>query len=260
MKVAFSGKGGVGKTTVAAALCLRLAARGVPVLAVDADTNPNLAAALGFEEDAAPISAMRDLIRERTGADPARPGLFKLNPRVDDIPGRFALRRGPLTLVVMGAVERGGKGCACAENAFLRDLLSHLLLREGEWVVADMEAGVEHLGRATARAVDVMAVVSEPTPRAALTAQRVAKLSADIGVRRIGVVGNKVRGPDDVAFLEARLAPLPLVGWLPLLDRVADLERSGRQELSEAVPAAEVEKILAGLEGLTEARQPEGGK
>ncbi|MCU0724065.1 MAG: P-loop NTPase, partial [Planctomycetes bacterium] len=207
MKVAISGKGGVGKTTVASALCLHLAGKGVPVLAVDADTNPNLGGALGFEGDITPVSAMKRLLQERTEADPGRPGIFKLNPRVEDIPERFALRRGPLTLVAMGAVEKGGKGCACPENAFLRELLAHLVLGEGEWVVVDMEAGLEHLGRATARAVDAMAVVSEPTPRSVMTAHRAAKLSAEIGVRRIGAVGNKVRGPADLAFLEERLAP-----------------------------------------------------
>ena len=250
MKVAFSGKGGVGKTTVASALCLRLAAKGVRVLAVDADSNPNLAGALGFEEEAAPIAGMKDLMRERTGADPSRPGIFKLNPRVEDIPDRFALRRGSLSLVVMGAIERGGSGCACPENTFLRELLSHLVLREGEWVVLDMEAGVEHLGRATARAVDAMAIVAEPTPRAVMTAQRAARLCADIGVRRIGAVGNKVRGPEDVAFLKERLAPLPLIGWIPFLDRVGEIERSGGQGFAEAVPVAEIERIIEGLREL----------
>lgn len=261
MKVAFSGKGGVGKTTVASALCLRLAAKGVRVLAVDADTNPNLAGALGFDEEAAPIAGMKDLMRDRTGSDPSRPGIFKLNPQVEDIPGKFALRRGPLSLVVMGAIERGGSGCACPENTFLRELLSHLVLREGDWVVLDMEAGVEHLGRATARAVNAMAIVAEPTPRAVLTAQRAARLCADIGVRRIGAVGNKVRGPEDVAFLRERLAPLPLIGWVPFLDRVGEIERQGGQGLAEAVPVEDVDRILDGIRNLAATPAgPEGTK
>ena len=250
MKVAFSGKGGVGKTTVASALCLHLAGKGIPVLAVDADTNPNLAGALGFEQEVTPVSEMKKLMRERTEADPANPGIFKLNPRVDDIPAKYALRRGNLTLVVMGSVDKGGKGCACPENTFLRELMSHLVIRENEWVVMDMEAGVEHLGRATAKAVDAMVVVAEPTPRAALTAQRIMKLCADIGVRRIGGVGNKVRGEADVEFLKERFAPAPLIGWLPFKDRIGEIERTGSQGTAKGIEEAEVEKILEGIKGL----------
>ncbi|MHC4600143.1 MAG: ATP-binding protein [Planctomycetota bacterium] len=253
MKVAFSGKGGVGKTTVSAAVIRHLADRGARVFAVDADMDPNLPGALGFQEEIVPISEMKGLMEERMEVDRAAPGMYKLNPFVEDIPERFAIRDGNVTLVVMGGMDRGGGGCACPENSFLREIVTHIVISEDDWVILDMEAGVEHMGRATARAVDVMAIVAEPTPRAVQTAGKVRELAADIGVGRIGVVGNKIRGEEDLVYLRKAVAPLPLIGWIPHLDGVRDAERAGKAGFSEFVPKARVEEILEGLRGLAAA-------
>ncbi|MHC5037061.1 MAG: ATP-binding protein [Planctomycetota bacterium] len=253
MKVAFSGKGGVGKTTVSAALIRHLAGRGTRVFAVDADMDPNLPGALGIPGEILPISDMKALIDERMEVNPAAPGMYKLNPFVEDIPEKFARREENITLVVMGGVERGGGGCACPENAFLRELLAHIVITEEDWVVVDMEAGVEHMGRATAKAVDVMGIVSEPTPRALQTVRKVRELTSDIGVARIGVVGNKVRGKADEDFLREGVSPLPLVGWLPYIDAVRDMERGGNAGYTELVPGSRIEEILKGLQELANA-------
>ncbi|MCL5038393.1 MAG: AAA family ATPase, partial [Firmicutes bacterium] len=197
LKIAISGKGGVGKTTLAALLAHLYAAEGKRVLAVDADPDANLAAALGISEEEVrqitPIAKMNELIYERTGAEPGRMGQwFTLNPKVDDIPDRFSLRRAGIRLLVMGGVDTGGAGCACPENTLLKHLLRHLVVERGDTVIVDMEAGLEHLGRGTARAVDAFIVVVEPGRRSFQTARAVAKLAADLGIKKVYAMGNKV--------------------------------------------------------------------
>jgi CO dehydrogenase maturation factor len=250
MKVAFSGKGGVGKTTISAAIIRHLAGQGIRVFAVDADMDPNLPSALGFYGRIIPISEMKELIQERMELNPASPGMYKLNPFVEDIPEKYAHREGNTTLIVMGSVDHGGSGCACPENAFLREILTHIVITEEDWVVLDMEAGVEHMGRATARTVDVMAIVAEPTPRALQTVEKVRDLASDIGVTKIGVVGNKIRGDQDVSFLEEKVAPLPLLGWVPFLEGVREAELRGEGGFSDLVPLENLEGILDGLRTL----------
>ena len=141
-----------------------------------------------------PISEMKELIEERTGAKPGQPGsLFKLNPKVDDIPEKYAQKLDGIRLMVMGKVKRGGSGCYCAENTLLQALMAHLLVARNEVVILDMAAGIEHLGRATARAVDKLIIVVEPGRKSLETAFRIKKLAQDIGVTDIAVVGNKIR-------------------------------------------------------------------
>ena len=196
MKLAIVGKGGVGKTTLAAALARRLASLGRPVVAVDADPDGNLASALGVPERNVPqpIAHMRDLILERTGARDDGAGLmFRLNPEVDDLPERFSVSAGGVRLLVLGTVESGGKGCMCPEGAVLKALLQHLLLRTADDVILDMEAGLEHMGRASARGVDAMISVVEPGMRSVQTATRIQKLATDIGIKNHYVVANKIQ-------------------------------------------------------------------
>ncbi|MDD5223476.1 MAG: carbon monoxide dehydrogenase accessory protein CooC [bacterium] len=231
MKIAVSGKGGVGKTTLAAILCLELSRRGLKVLAVDADPVAGLGAALGFPdpEKIKPISEMKDLIAERTGAKPGSiGGYFRLNPRVDDIPENFCREQNGIRLVVMGTVKAGGAGCICPESALLRALLQHLILERDEAVIVDMEAGVEHLGRATAGSVDRMLVVVEPGQRSLAAARMIRKLAADIGLSRIGIVANKVRGESDLAVIKNSLPEFELLGWLPLNTAVIEADLAGR--------------------------------
>jgi CO dehydrogenase maturation factor len=151
-----------------------------------------------------------------------------MNPRVDDIPLEFGVMIDGIRLLVMGTIERGGSGCACPANVLLRGVLNHMLLRNQEHVVVDMEAGVEHLGRGTAEGVDEMLVVVEPGWASMETAARVAALAQDLGIRRIRAVANKISGPDDLDFVRAHLPGLPLTGVLPV-DREVELEaRAGR--------------------------------
>jgi CO dehydrogenase maturation factor len=230
LKLAVGGKGGVGKTTIAASLAKAFALRGYEVLAIDADPNATLASAFGLPgaSDIVPIVKMEGLIEERTGAKPGSTGgMFKLNPTVDDIPERFSKVVEPgIRLMVMGAFKTGGGGCYCPENAMLKALVTHLLLDRKEVVIMDMEAGIEHLGRGTAQAVDRLLVVVEPGRRSIETARTVKKLAADIGLTRLGILANKVRGPQDVVFLEEQLKGFELLGIVPQSEKVRDADIS----------------------------------
>jgi CO dehydrogenase maturation factor len=229
MKLAITGKGGVGKTTLTALLAQAYADAGRQVLAVDADPSPCLAGALGFPADLRgqlhPIAEMDALIEERTGAKPGTVGgFFTLNPRVDDIPERFSVLHRGVRLLEMGSVDLGGSGCICPESAMLKTLFTHLLFRKDDVLLLDMYAGVEHLGRATVDFVDAMLVVVEPTRRSLGTAAQIKKLANDIGLTRLYLVGNKVRNGEEARFLEEETPGLPFLGYLPadLLVQEAD--------------------------------------
>jgi CO dehydrogenase maturation factor len=232
MKIAISGKGGVGKTTLAALLAQAFAGAGRNVLAADADPSPCLAGALGFpgelRAELHPIAEMEDLIYERTGAKPGTTGgFFTLNPRVDDIPERFSVSHRGVRLLEMGSVDLGGSGCICPESALLKTLFTHLLFRKDDVLILDMYAGVEHLGRATVDFVDAMLIVVEPTRRSLGTAAQIKALANDIGLTRLWLVGNKVRNGDEAAFLEAETPGIPVLGMLPADLGVQEADRLG---------------------------------
>ena len=218
MKIAITGKGGVGKTMLASLLSSVLAQSGFSVLTIDADPNATLAIALGFPhpERITPISEMADLIEERTGARPGQvTSYFRLNPRVDDIPEKYWVEHNGIKLMVMGRLKKGGSGCYCPENAMLEALIAHILLRRNEVVVIDMEAGVEHLGRATAKAVDKMIIVVEPGKGSIETAYRIRELAKDIGLKNIAVVANKIRSEQDRNFLISSMPDFEFLGFIP---------------------------------------------
>lgn len=228
MKIAVSGKGGVGKTTLSALLCRTFQIAGYRVLAVDADPDANLAATLGFPypEKIIPIVEMKELISERTGVKPGATGMyFKLNPRVDDIPDRFGVTHNGIRLLVMGMVKSAGTGCYCPENAFVKELIGHLLLKDDEVVIMDMEAGIEHLGRGTTGDVDAFIIVVEPGKRSLETAQRVIKLSTELGVKQHHIIINKAYGEEDRDFVEKTLGGGNIIGMIPYS---GDILQSGK--------------------------------
>lgn len=240
MKLAISGKGGVGKTTLAALLAQSYADQGRQVFAVDGDPSPCLAQALGFpsalRRQLHPIVEMEELIAERTGAQPgSMGGFFTLNPRVDDIPDRFSVTHRGVQLLEMGAIEMGGSGCICPESAMLKTLFTHLLFRQDDVLILDMYAGVEHLGRATVDFVDAMIIVVEPTRRSLGTAVQIQKLAQDIGLTRLGLVGNKVRNEEEAVFLREN-SPVPIIGFLPAEWGVLEADRRGTA-VYDAVPS-----------------------
>ncbi|HDN05085.1 MAG TPA: carbon monoxide dehydrogenase [Chloroflexi bacterium] len=241
MKLAISGKGGVGKTTLSALLAQYYADQSRDVLAVDADPSPCLAGALGLPEDLqaklSPIAEMDQLIEERTGAKPGTVGgFFTLNPRVDDIPERFSVSHRGVRLLEMGSVDLGGSGCICPESAMLKTLFTHLMFREDDILIIDMYAGVEHLGRATVDFVDAMIVVVEPTQRSLGTAAQIKDLAKDIGLNRLWLVGNKVRTEEEKEFLVKNSPGIPLLGTLPMDLGVLDADRLGKP-VYDHVPA-----------------------
>lgn len=232
MKLAISGKGGVGKTTLSALLAQAYADAGRKVLAVDADPSPCLAGALGFPEELRaqlhPIAEMDDLIEERTGAKPGtRGGFFTINPRVDDIPDRFSVTYRGVQLLEMGSVDTGGSGCICPESAMLKTLFTHLLFRKDEMLILDMYAGVEHLGRATVDFVDALIIMVEPTRRSLGTAAQIKQLATDIGLTRFWLVGNKIRNEEEETFLKNETPGIPVLGFLAADLKVQEADRLG---------------------------------
>jgi len=233
MKIAVTGKGGVGKTTLAAVLARMYAAEGRPVLAVDVDPDANLGLALGFtpEEvrEVTPISEMSELIAERTGSTKDSFGkFFKINPKVKDIPDRFAREKNGVKLLVMGTVETGGGGCVCPEHVVLRRVIQNLILQRDDVVILDMEAGLEHLGRGTADSVDRFIAVIEPGERSVQTYEKVRKLALDLGVRQVSVVANKVQGPKDEAFVRERVPEGSLLGVVRYDEQVILADKEGK--------------------------------
>ncbi len=241
MKLAVTGKGGVGKTTTAALIIRHLAKDGKRVIAIDADPDANLASALGFTDTGAivPIADMEALVEERTGAKPGLSGsFFTINPKVDDLPEKLWIEKGSIRLMVMGTVKKGGGGCVCPESTLLKNLISHVVFYRDDVVVMDMEAGIEHLGRGTASAVDMVIVVVEPGRRSIETAEKIRKLTKDLGIERLGVVVNKIRGDGDMAIIRKNLPGLKILGCIPFDERLIEADIEGREapeELDEAI-------------------------
>ena len=256
MKIAVSGKGGVGKTTFSSLIAAALGLRGHTVVALDADPDANLAAALGvpIDQQPRPLSEMKELIAERTGAKGDPGGYFRLNPKVDDIPEKYATRIGHIRLLVLGGVSQGGGGCICPASALVKALLTHLVLGRDDAVVMDMEAGIEHLGRATAQSMDAMLVVVNDSPWSVQTALRIRKLAADLGMTNVQAVANRVSPDTDLDRIRADLGDIPLIGRLPHDERLAAgpvrLGGDGRLEAGTGLEAhlGAVEAVLQKLQ------------
>ncbi len=251
LKLAIGGKGGVGKTTFTSliARCIADMDKGKKVIAIDADPVANLAAGLGIPEDQpiTPVSELSDLIAERTGSKPGTMGgFFTINPKVDDIPDRFSIEKDGVKLLVMGTVKTGGSGCICPESTILKALMNHLVLYRNEVVIMDMEAGVEHLGRATSGSVDALVIVVNPGKRSRVAAERIRKLGRDIGIDRIVVLGNRVRSEKDKDLIKESLPDFEILGFLPEIEEIFESDRRGVR------PFDDITKIPAELRQLAE--------
>ncbi len=253
-KLAVTGKGGVGKTTLAALLAHIYTQEGSSVIAIDADPAASLGFALGVPDDVLaqlkPIAELDDLIYERTGAKPGTVGgFFTLNPRVDDIPDRFSVQYNGIRLLQLGTVTAGGSGCICPESAMLKALVTYVILYRNEVMILDMDAGIENLGRATAGAVDAFLIVVEPGRRSLSTAKTIHRLAADIGVTRCYVVGNKVRDEADRDFIRSSLPDLPVIGFLSLNEHAIEADMRGLA-IFDAAPqlVAEARRIAAAFD------------
>lgn len=254
MKIAISGKGGVGKTTLAGVMARVLADRGHRVLAIDADPDANLASAIGISpeelKEITPLAQMRELIEERTGATKGSyGGYFKLNPQVEDLPDRFSLSKDGVKLMVLGTIPQGGGGCFCPENVVLKSLLAHVFIEREEYLIVDMEAGLEHLGRGTTGYMDALIVVVEPGRRSFQTAVQVKALADDLGIRKVYVVGNKAANATDEKMMREALPGLPFLGSMSLNEKILEADKLGVSpyDLDEKV-RTEVEQIIAAFE------------
>ncbi len=251
LKLAIGGKGGVGKTTFTSliARCIADMDKEKRVIAIDADPVANLAAGLGIPEDQpiTPVAELSDLIAERTGAQPGTMGgFFTINPKVDDIPDRFSIEKDGVKLLVMGTVKTGGSGCICPESTILKALMNHLVLFRNEVVIMDMEAGVEHLGRATSGSVDALVIVVNPGKRSRVAAERIRKLGTDIGIMKILVIGNRVRSEKDKDLIRESLPDFEILGFLPEIEEIAEADRNGVR------PFEDITKIPAELKQIAQ--------
>ena len=230
MKIAVTGKGGVGKTTIAATLARLYAEEGHPVLAADVDPDANLGLALGFPEEIldsiVPITKMRKLIEERTEAS-ADNRFYKINPRVSDIPDKYSKEYNGVKLLTLGTVETAGSGCVCPENVMLKRIINNLILHREDVVLLDMEAGLEHLGRGTTEGMDQFIVVIEPGARSVQTYRNVKRLAEELGVKKVRVVANKIRDVSDEAFVKDRIPESDLLGFVHYNPEIMNADREG---------------------------------
>ena len=255
MKIAIAGKGGVGKTTLSGVMARYLAEEGYTVLAIDADPDANLASALGFPpkllNDVTPLAAMTPLVEERTGAQKGTfGGVFKLNPKVDDIPDTYSVTHHGVKLLIVGNIPQAEGGCFCPENVLLKGLLHHILVGRDEVVIIDMEAGLEHLTRGSTKHVDAFVIVVEPGQRSITTAHQILRLAKDLGVKQVYGVGNKVTSPEDRALIEKGLSEIPIVGHLSFNQKVIEADKKGMSpyDLNGAIKK-EVKEIIEQLRG-----------
>jgi CO dehydrogenase maturation factor len=250
MKIAVSGKGGVGKTLVSGTLAGYFAQKGFKVMAIDADPSPNLALTLGIPVEEAnkiiPISENTELLNKKTRTD--YPGVFKLHFTVDDIVEENG-KKSPtgVNLLVMGTVKSAGSGCACGANAVVRELLRHMIVDRDEIVVVDMEAGVEHMGRGTASHVDIMLIIADSSRKSLEIAKKLSSFAHEAGIKTVFIVGNRVRDSEEIELITdfTEKNELPLLALIPYDDIVVKADRVGEPPLKYAETSESVKAIQA---------------
>jgi CO dehydrogenase maturation factor len=262
LKIAVSGKGGVGKTTVAGILARLIGREGKDILVLDADPASNLASAVGVPNSVSsqitPLSKMLEMIEERTGVRPGSGygGVFKMNPKVDDLAEQFAIEgQDGVRLLVLGTIKTGGEGCFCPESALLKSLLKHLVLEEDQYLIMDMEAGLEHLGRGSSKHMDVMIIVVEPGMRSVDIAITINGLAMEIGIKRVVAVINKVHSKEASITVMKRLEEndIPVLAIIPFNTMLVEADLRGMSPMdiegTEDV-VTEISKIRGKLESL----------
>lgn len=244
MKVAVSGKGGVGKTLIAGGLARGFSKRGLKTIAIDADSSPNLGLTLGLSAEETrkivPISENKPLIESKTSTGYS--GVYRLQFTVDDIVRDYSVNT-PLgvNLIVMGIVQSMGAGCMCAPNAVIRALLRHLVVERNEAIVLDLEAGVEHIGRGTARHVDALLIVADSNLKSLEIAKHIHDLAKDAGMKQLYLVGNRVmnKAQREAVCGFAEKNNLSLLTFVPFDQKVIEADMLGETPLknmeSEAV-------------------------
>jgi len=239
VKIAVSGKGGVGKTLVAGILACFFAKEGLRTIAIDADPSPNLALTLGLSpekaRDIVPVSENKELVSSKTETEFS--GVYRLSFTVDDIVKDLSVETPcNVNLMVMGTVRSMGSGCTCPANAVVRALLRHLIVERDEVVILDMEAGVEHLGRGTAKQVDTMLIVTDSSIKSLETAKHIDKLASGAGIKQILLVGNKIANENQRNAIKefAEKNGLHLLAFMPFDEQVAEVEMRGETPLKYA--------------------------
>ncbi|MBN2439893.1 MAG: AAA family ATPase [Spirochaetales bacterium] len=235
MKIAVAGKGGVGKSTIVALIARVLRESGKQVIIIDADPDMNQASLIGVppESTITPISELKELIAERTNTTVGQPApFFTMNPKVSDIPKDYSITVNGITLLTMGTIKQGGAGCACPENAFIKNLIAHLVISRDEWVILDMEAGIEHLGRGTSLGVDILIIIVEPSKTSIATAHRIKKLALDIGIKQIKVIGNKIENQTDKKVITDHLPEFSFLGFLDSCEDIKKISSFGMSVFS----------------------------
>ncbi len=243
MKIAVSGKGGVGKTTVSANLAKLFAKKGFNVFAVDADPDSSLGLALGIKEEVLagikPVIEMKDAIGGRMGDG----AFYTLNPAVNDMAEKYSININGIKFLRMGGIKKGGSDCYCRENTFLKALVNSLLLDTKDVVILDMGAGIEHLTRGTSRGVDLMLIVTEPGQSSVQTARIVENLARELEIKDIRFIANKIRTEREGAFVKERFRPEELLGILQYDEGISE-KSMGINVNSTEVDSPELEKVL----------------
>jgi len=243
MKIAVSGKGGVGKTTISSNLAKLFAKKGYNVYAVDADPDSSLGLSLGIDEDELskikPIIDMRDVIANTAGDG----AMYALNPIVNDLAEKYSININGIKFLRMGGIKQGGSACYCRENTFLKAIVNSLILDTKDVVILDMGAGIEHLTRGTSKGVDLMIIVTEPGKSSVQTARIVEKLARDLEVKNIKFVANKIRNEKEKEFIKQNFSKDELLGIVQYDDSISE-KSMGIIKCSDSLDNKEIENIL----------------